>query len=140
MADFHKYIEPQKQYADLLIRYFDKNLTDYTVEKYKPHLSLKITAVNEVNFEPLVEELKKYGINVTYEFNENMTYQSLIFDGADFEQNTIPVTKIAWLVVPELEYILSHPIVSKNDMWSIIGLVILMMINKRTNYVQGNNL
>lgn len=138
MDDFHKYIEPQKEHADLLIRYFDKNLTDYTVEEYIPHLSLKITATNEVNFEPLVYELSKYDISITYEFDSTMTSQSLIFEGKDFEQNTIPVTEIAYRVVPELEYILNQPITPRNDMWSIIGLIILIMINEKMNKIERN--
>ncbi len=132
MDDFHKYIEPQKQYADLLISYFDKNLVDYKKE-YIPHLSLKITAVVETNFELLASELSEYGIKVTYEFNEDMTYQSLTLESDDFEENTLPLMQIARNVVPRLEYLLNQPIVTRNNMWGIIGIVILVMIDERMN-------
>ena len=138
MNDFHKYIEPQKKYADLLIRYFDMNLTDCTVKDYEPHLSLKISASNEVNFEPLVSELSKYGISIRYEFDSSMSYQLLVFEASNFEKNTLPVTDIAFSVVPELEYILNQPIVPRNDMWSIIGLVILMMISHKMKNSHNN--
>ncbi|MGN0740812.1 MAG: hypothetical protein ACI4LX_11645 [Treponema sp.] len=131
MPDFHKYIEPQRQYADLIIRYFDKNLFDCTNSDYVPNLSFKITATNEVNFEPLIQELSKHGVYAVYEFDENMMYQSLVFEGANFEENTLPVMDIAYSVVSGLDFILMKPIVAKNDMWSIIALVILMMINEK---------
>ena len=133
MEDFHKYIEPQKKHADLLIRYFDKNLADCADSDYTPRLSLKITATNEVNFEPLIAELSKHSVNASYEFDENMMYQSLVFEGMDMEENTLPVSDIAYAVVPELEFILQKPIVGRNNMWSIIALVILMMINGKGN-------
>ena len=132
MDDFHKYIEPQKQYADLLISYFDKNLFDYKKE-YVPHLSLKITAVIETNFEFLASELSEYGIKVIHEFNDDMTYQSLTLESDDFEENTLPLMQIARNVVPRLEYLLDQPIVTRNNMWGIIGIVILVMIDERMN-------
>ena len=130
MQDFHKYIEPQKEHADLLIRYFDRNLAGGTVKDYEPRLSLKITASNEVDFGPLVSELKKYGIGIAYEFDADMASQSLVFEGC-LESSSLPVADIAFAVVPELEYILNQPIAPQTDMWSVIGLVILMMINEK---------
>ena len=129
--DFHKYIAPQKKHADLLIRYFDKKLTDYTICDYVPHLCLKITAINEVNFEPLVQALQNHSVNVFYEFDKDMTHQSIVFECINMEENTLPVSEIAYSIIPELEFLLQKPIVSRNDMWSIIALVILMMINEK---------
>ncbi len=130
MPDFHKYIEPQKGHADLIIRYFDRNLAGGTVKDYEPRLSLKITASNEVDFGPLVSELKKYGIGIAYEFDADMASQSLVFEGC-LESSSLPVADIAFAVVPELEYILNQPIAPQTDMQSVIGLVILMMINEK---------
>lgn len=132
-ADFHKYIEPQKKHADLLIHYFDRNLTDCSVQGYVPRLSLKITAVIDVNFEPLVLALGRYGLAVSYEFNDGMTYQSLVIESGNFEADTLPVMRMAREIVPRLEYILRQPVVTKNNMWSVIGLVMLVMIDNRMN-------
>ncbi len=130
MPDFHKYIEPQKDNADLLISYFDKNLTDCSLTEYSPNLSLKITAVNSVNFEPLVDELSKYGIMAQYEFNGETPYQTLVFESENFEQKTIPAMELAYAVVPEIDLLLRQPIETKNNMWTVIGMVILIMINE----------
>ena len=133
MGDFHKYIEPQKKHADLLIHYFDRNLADYKDSEYTPHLSLRITAVIGVNFEPLVTVLGEYGMTVSYEFNDDMTFQSLVVESEDFERNTLPVMRMARRIVPRLDYILRQPVVTKNDMWSVIGLVMLVMIESKMN-------
>ena len=131
--DFYKYIEPQRKNADLLISYFDKNLDDYSIKEYNPHLSLKISVLNNINFEPLILILSKYGISISYEFSEDMVYQTIIFESENFEKNTIPATEVARSVVPELESILKQPLITRNNMWTIIGIVILMMISNVIN-------
>ena len=133
MDDFHKYIEPQKKQADVLISYFDRSLTDCTASDYELNLSLKITARTGVNFEPLVMELSKYGIPVHYEFNDEMRSQTLVCDGVNLEQSTIPVMQAMKNVVPRLEYFLKEPVRTKNDMWSVIGIVMLVLIDDAMN-------
>ena len=131
--DFNKYIEPQKKHADLIIKYFDKNLIDYSTKEYKTHLSLKITVINDINFEPLINELVKYGISVTYEFDDKMIYQTLVFDSNDFEAKTIPPMSLASAVVPEIESLLGQRLNTRNDLWTTIAVVVLLLINNITN-------
>ena len=131
--DFHRYIEPQKKYADLVIRYFDRNLTDYTLVEYTPHLSLKISAVIDIDFQPLVSCLQKFDFSMVYEFNDDMTSQSILIESDKFEENTLPVMQIANEVVPHLEYLLNHNVLPTNNMCAIIGIVLLLMIENRMN-------
>ena len=133
MNDFHKYIEPQKEKADLLIHYYDKNLSDITDTSYVPRLSLSITAVSEIDFESLIRTLERYGFAIQASFSEDMEKQSLAFEYDDFEENTLPVMEIVREVVPGFEYILRKPIETKNNMWSVIGIVILIMIDNAAN-------
>ncbi len=133
MDDFHKYIEPQKEKADLLIHYYDKNLCDITDISYVPRLSLTITAVTDVDFEPLVRALECYNFDIQTSFSEDMASQSLAFECNDFEANSFPVMDVVREVVPGFEYILRKPIEAKNNMWSIIGIVILMMVDRSVN-------
>lgn len=83
--DSEKYICPQKQYADLIITYFDPDLRDPFDISYKPKLSLKFTCSLAVNLEPLIENLQQEQISCNYEYDTEMDQQHLIIHGVEIE-------------------------------------------------------
>lgn len=128
MDDYHHFIEPQKRFADLLIQYFDRNLTDCLVENYTPKLSLKLTININLNLEQFITELIDYGIKIKIEFDDTITSQILTFESENLESLTLPVMKIAKKLVPEIETLIKQPLQVKNDMQGIISLVILLLV------------
>ncbi|MCY9555599.1 hypothetical protein M5W98_28720, partial [Paenibacillus apiarius] len=60
IPDAKKYIIPQKEYADLVIHYFDKNLVDCCTDNHEVNISLKLTLSSAINLEPIIQALSFY--------------------------------------------------------------------------------
>lgn len=131
LADAEKYIYPQKKYADLIISYFDKDLTDCLAENHEVHLSLKVTVTIEIDLEPLIQKVKNQGIRVEYDYDEDLKTQSVIFEGQDLEACTLPVSAIAKEVVPHLDEIINHPLEAINDLHGILEILLLLLVEEK---------
>ena len=79
MPDAEKYIYPQKRYADLIVTYFDRGLSDCMAVDHKVALGLKVTLNMDINLEPLIEKLEAEGIRVSYDYDEELRMQSVVF-------------------------------------------------------------
>ncbi len=81
--DAVKYIYPQKQYADLVIRYFDNGLQDVSPEsfdKYESTMGVEFTIDVSINGEAFMGVLANHGINGSLFYDEDLMHQHLIFD------------------------------------------------------------
>jgi uridine kinase len=134
MPDAKKYIYPQKEYADLIVHYYDKNLTDCMVDNYDVHMSVRLTLSASINIELLVNELKKNGINVEYDYSEDLQYQIINLDADNLEKVILPVEKIAENVIPQLEEITREEF--STDINGKDGIIILFMLLLISNKMQ----
>lgn len=136
MPDAEKYIYPQKNYADLIVRYYDKNLTDCMVENYEVNLSVQLTISAAIDVEPLAKELEAAGISVEYEYSQDLQSQYIILDADNLEKMTIPINEIAKRVIWQLDEItqtdLSSDTISAKD-----GIIILFLLLLISNKMQG---
>lgn len=129
MPDAVKYIYPQKKYADILIRYFDQNLEDYTIENYNVKLDLEITLNADVDLEDLILELQKNGIYPRQDYKEDLTKQTVIFYGEELNQKSINFREISEKIIPNLDEILNKDLNYENNLNGIIELIILVLIS-----------
>lgn len=129
MPDAVKYIYPQKKYADILIRYFDQNLEDYTIENYNVKLNLEITLNADVDLEDLILELQKNGIYPRQDYKEDLTKQTVIFYGEELNQKSINFREISEKIIPNLDEILNKDLNYENNLNGIIELIILVLIS-----------
>ena len=129
MTDAVKYIYPQKKYADILIRYFDQNLEDYTIENYNVKLDLEITLNADVDLEDLILELQKNGIYPRQDYKEDLTKQTVIFYGEELNQESINFREISEKIIPNLDEILNKDLNYENNLNGIIELIILVLIS-----------
>ena len=129
MTDAVKYIYPQKKYADILIRYFDQNLEDYTIENYNVKLDLEITLNADVDLEDLILELQKNGIYPRQDYKEDLTKQTVIFYGEELNQKSINFREISEKIIPNLDEILNKDLNYENNLNGIIELIILVLIS-----------
>lgn len=129
MPDAVKYIYPQKKYADILIRYFDQNLKDYTIENYNVKLDLEITLNADVDLEGLILELQKNGIYPRQDYKEDLTKQTVIFYGEELNQKSINFREISEKIIPNLDEILNKDLNYENNLNGIIELIILVLIS-----------
>lgn len=134
MPDSQKYIHPQRDYADLVIECFDKNLPDCYVDEHKECISLKITLSNEVNIEPLIRELEIYELYVSFDYSYDLKCQTLIFDGGELNNTKINFSKIAENIIPQLDEITRENLDNSDN---IQGVIILFSLSLISHKMQG---
>ena len=135
MPDAKKYIVPQKEYADLVIHYFDKNLVDCFMDNHNVELSMKLTLSSAVNLEPIIQELSNYDISIKYDYSEDLRKQTIIFDGENLKNKNIDFDKIASEIIPQLDEITAQSLACNDNLHGIVELMILVLIS---NKMQGD--
>lgn len=131
MEDADRYIRPQKEYADMLVRYYDRTLKDCMEDGHAESISLRITVSSAVNVEPLVDELGAYGIAADYDYLDGPGKQSVDFDAAQLSGRVLPAGEIAERLIPSLEEITRERLDADNDMDAVIELFLLACISSR---------
>lgn len=129
MPDAIKYIYPQKKYADILIKYFDDTLEDYTVENHNIKLNLEITLNADIDLESFIFELRKKDISVKHEYEQDLTKQIIIFSGDDLNNKKIDFSIIAEKIILNLDEILNKDLSYINNLNGIIEMIILISIS-----------
>lgn len=129
MPDAHKYIYPQKEYADLVIQYFDQGLVDCCVDNYDIVMSLKLTLSAAINLEPIIGEISQYGVDIRYDYSEDLKKQTIIFDGNTLVGKTIDFEETASRIIPQIDEITLQDLSCENNISGIIQLVLLVMIS-----------
>lgn len=135
MLDAKKYIVPQKEYADLVIHYFDKNLVDCFMDNHNVELSMKLTLSSAINLEPIIQELSNYDISIKYDYSEDLRKQTIIFDGENLKNKNIDFDKIASEIIPQLDEITAQSLACNDNLQGIVELMILVLIS---NKMQGD--
>lgn len=139
MPDAVKYIYPQKQFADFIVRYYDKDLKDCMVDDHIVKLSLQLTISAAVNVEPLVDEMRKAGLEVSYDYSEDLERQIVDIDADDLEKMYIPVEKIAAHVIPQLDEITREDLTDiDNGKDGVVALFLLLLISNKMRGVVIN--
>lgn len=131
IPDAEQFIYPQKKYADLIVSYFDEDLTDCMVDNLQVNLSLKVTLTIEVDLEILIQRIQGCGIQVRNYYNSDLRMQSVVFKGSGGEGATLPIAEIAEEVVPHLDELINHPLKSDNGLKGILEIVVLLLIGRK---------
>ncbi len=129
MPDAEKYIYPQKKFADMIIQYYDKTLSDCKTDNHKVRISVRITVSAAINVEPLVDELIFCGMTVAYDYSEDLQMQIVDISADDLEKVDIPLEEIADKIVPQLEEITREKLDADNAKDGIIVLFLLLLIS-----------
>jgi hypothetical protein len=77
--DFKEYIEPQKENADLIIKFFTKDNIDFNNFEIEEKLSLEISINNNCkNIDEILKTL--YQLGVDYKITNSNKFTKIIFD------------------------------------------------------------
>jgi len=136
MPDAKRYIYPQKKYADMIVRYYDKTLTDCMVDEHEFKISIQLTINAAVNVEPLVDELMGNGINVQYDYSDDLQKWVISLNADDIENIVLPIEKIANRVIPQLEEITRENL-NKDDIKGKEGIIILFLLLMISEKMRG---
>lgn len=128
IPDAEKYIYPQKEYADLVITYFDNTLKSCYEDDHKVALSVKFTFGLNVDVEPLTNVFYECGINTKHIICDDFLHQILEFDALDIDEY-IDFEKIAEKIVPQYEDFFTYSPKWGERAEGIIQIVLLYMIS-----------
>lgn len=134
MQDAREYIYPQKEFADVVIRYF----TPQTEEKSFAQLlnediflSMSVSVDSAVNFDLLLEILHQHGVLVDQSFSPDLKRQTIVFCGESLQNCVLPFDQIAHEVIPHLEDIKYRQLQGATPLDSLQRLLILMLISEK---------
>lgn len=135
MSDTERFIYPQKKYADLVVKYYDKSLHDCMAEKHTVNISVQLTLSAAIDVEPLVKELRTRNITVEYEYSEDLQNQFITLDAENMEAMQFPLESIAEKSIPQLEEITREDL--DTDINAKDGIIILFLLLLISNKMQG---
>ncbi len=130
IPDAEKYIYPQKQFADLVITYFDKTLENCYVENHNVELSVKLEMNISINVESLLRSFEEYDVYPEYCICEDFIHQVIVFDGKELEKN-IDFEKIAESNIPQYEDFFTYYPTWGKGVEGLIQVMLLFMISEK---------
>lgn len=80
IADSKKYIEPQKNFADMVVNFFSKNNFDTGLAGSDVNIGLKVSISASIYIEDLIEALNSN--EITWDYNEDLNSQYIILNKA----------------------------------------------------------
>lgn len=131
MDDSRKYILPQKEYADMVICFFDANMEKETISKnYVPEISLKITLSSEIDLEPVIADLQDNGVMVDHNYERDLDKQTVVVNGSGLESASVRWHDIAQKNIPQLEELtMQNP--KMDNLRGVIALFILTEMSSK---------
>lgn len=128
IPDAEKYIYPQKEFADLNVRYFDQTLTDCCDLNHEVCMSLELSVDISVDVEPVVVDLLRCGVKVEHTYCDDLKHQTIAFDGATLAGKEIDFQQIATDHIEQFEELFPHKIAWENSISGLLQLFILVII------------
>lgn len=129
MPDAEKYIYPQKDYADMVVQYYDKTLMQCMAENHQEKISIRITISAAVNAEPLIAEFVQRGICVEYDYSNDLKTQTIDLDAEGFTSVHMPIQNIAERIIPQLEEITREKLDADSGKDGVVLLFLLLLIS-----------
>lgn len=130
--DAEKYIHPQKQYADLIIRYYDAYLEkhpDMLDHTYEAVLSVEFVLDVSINAEPVLALLQEHGVYSSL-FYDDLLHQRIILEGNDLKADAGVWQDIACAAIPQIEDLTGGNIVWESGINGAVQLMLLVVIGE----------
>ena len=131
--DAEKYIYPQKQYADLVIRYFDTGLSAGRGEEngaYSVSLSVEFLMDVGINAEPVLGLLQEQGVRGTLVYDRDLLHQRMTFAGEELKAAGEVWEKVARAAIPQIEDLTGTHVVWEDGANGLVQVVLLMVIGE----------
>lgn len=129
--DAKRYIHPQKQYADLVIRYFDPVLSaaENLPEGYEVSLGVEFLIDIEINVEPMLAVLRDHGVPGTLTYDD-LLHQKIVFSNEDLKVNKEFWASAACSAIPQIEDLTGGHMIWEDGINGAVQLILLMVIGE----------
>lgn len=130
--DAEKYIQPQRQYADLVIRYFDETLTAMPEKAGRiSEINLGVEFVMDVgiNVEPVLSLLQNRGVSGTLTYDD-LLHQKVSFRGEDLAVDRRIWAKTAAAAIPQMEDLTGDHMMWEDGAEGLVQLMMLLVIGE----------
>lgn len=131
-ADAEKYIYPQKQYADLVIRYFDEGLTQdgsRTGSSLEAQLGVEFMMDVRINAEPILAFLQEQGVRSQLSYDD-LQHQRILFRAKDLKVDKEILDKVAHEVIVQIEDLAGNGIVWEDGINGVVQLMLMAVIGE----------
>lgn len=131
--DAEKYIYPQKQYADLVIRYFDAGLPEdlnVVEDGHRTDLGVEFMMDVSINAEPMLALMQEQGVKGILSYDNDLLHQRILFAGGDLRVNGEVWEKIARAAIPQIEDLTGGHIVWENGTNGMVQVMLLVVISE----------
>lgn len=131
--DAEKYIYPQKQYADLVIRYFDRELlTEQNQENavYKSEPGVEFLMDVSINAEPLLALLQEHGIASKLTYDDDLLHQRVLIESENLRVPKDVWETIALQAIPQIEDLAGSHIIWEDGVNGAVQLMLLLVIGE----------
>ena len=131
IPDAEKYIHPQKKYADLVVSYYDDSLTDCLVKEHQVVMSLQLRLSTTINIEPIVQEMAEQGIILEQDFEDDLRYQTVRFNGRSIDCGKLDFKKIAERCIPQMDELITTVPQWERNISGLLQLFVLLIISHK---------
>lgn len=131
--DAEKYIYPQKQYADLVIRYFDVGMPkDFSAADDRRGTDLGVEFMMDVsiNAEPMLALMREHGVKGILSYDNDLLHQRILFAGGDLRVDGAAWEKIAHAAIPQIEDLTDGHITWENGTNGMVQVMLLVVISE----------
>ncbi len=134
--DSLQYIKPQKNFADLIIKFFTDDDFDFTNLDQKPVYKLRLDLSSNINIEKLINYLKAEKIDFNWDYTNNLNFQYLeIISQVD---NNFNCTEILYETVANIDEIVSEEFSLPSGLNSIVFYIILHLLSEKMKDKYGS--
>ena len=131
-VDAEKYIYPQKQYADLVIRYFDEGLAQDGSRKdgsREAELGVEFLMDVRINAEPILALLQEHGVHGQLSYDD-LQHQSILFRAEDLKVDKKIWEKVAHTAIVQIEDLAGNGIVWEDGINGAVQLILMAVIGE----------
>ena len=131
-ADAEKYIYPQKQYADLVIRYFDAGLAkdgSRVDGSCEAELGVEFLMDVRINAEPILALLQEHGVQGRLSYDD-LQHQSILFAGKDLKVDKKVWEEVAYAAIVQIEDLAGNRIVWEDGVNGVVQLMLMAVIGE----------
>ncbi len=131
LSDAQKYIYPQKDYADIVITYYDTTLKNALEDAHTLELSVKITLDISFDVDRILSVFREEGLVPEHYITQDFDRQEILFESNNIKKVELDFANIASVIVPQYEDLFTYTPKWKKGVDGIVQMFLLMEISEK---------